>query len=137
MGDTSLFGTRHLVLIILSFALMTGLYIYSRKLSVKQCSKILLIIGIISETIKIFYYINANENKVYNEATGVTFDGVLPKSDLPFHLCSIQILLILVVNLTTNEKLRRFIFGFAAFAAFSISIIVILHEIRYRRFHRR
>ena len=112
MNDTSLFGTRHLVLIIISFALMAGLYIFSRKLSVKQCAKILLFVGIISETIKIFYYINANENKIYNDATGAMFNGVLPKSDLPFHLCSIQILLILVVNLTTNEKLRRFIFSF-------------------------
>ena len=112
MNDTSLFGTRHLVLILVSFALMAGLYIFSRKLSIKQCAKILLFVGIISETIKIFYYINANESKVYNDATGVMFNGVLPKSDLPFHLCSIQILFILVVNLTTNEKLRRFIFSF-------------------------
>ena len=112
MGDTSLFGTRHLVLIAISFALMVGLFIFSKKLSIKQCAKILLYVGIISETIKIFYYINANENKFYNEATGAVFGGVLPKSDLPFHLCSIQILFILVINLTTNEKLRRFIFSF-------------------------
>lgn len=103
MNDTSLFGTRHLVLILVSFALMAGLYIFSRKLSIKQCAKILLFVGIISETIKIFYYIQANEAE---------FGGVLPKTDLPFHLCSIQILFILVVNLTTNEKLRRFIFSF-------------------------
>ncbi len=103
MNDTSLFGTRHLVLICISFALMAGLYIFSRKLSIKQCAKILLFVGIISETIKIFYYIQANEAE---------FGGVLPKTDLPFHLCSIQILFILVVNLTTNEKLRRFIFSF-------------------------
>ena len=103
MNDTSLFGTRHLVLILVSFALMAGLYIFSRKLSIKQCAKILLFVGIISETIKIFYYIQANEAE---------FGGVLPKTDLPFHLCSIQILFILVVNLTTNEKLRRFLFSF-------------------------
>ena len=103
MSDTSLFGTRHLVFVLISFVLMAGLYIFSRKLSIKQCAKILLYVGIVSEIIKIFYYIQANEDK---------FNGVLPKSDLPFHLCSIQILFILVVNLTTNEKLRRFIFSF-------------------------
>ena len=103
MNDTSLFGTRHLVLILVSFALMAGLYIFSRKLSIKQCAKILLFVGIISETIKIFYYIQANEAE---------FGGVLPKTDLPFHLCSIQIIFILIINLTTNEKLRRFIFSF-------------------------
>ena len=103
MGDSSLFGTRHLVFILISFALIAGLFIFSKKLSIKQCAKILLYVGIVSETIKIFYYIQANEAK---------WGGVLPKSDLPFHLCSIQILFILVVNLTTNEKLRRFIFSF-------------------------
>ncbi len=103
MNDTSLFGTRHLVFALISFALIAGLYIFSRKLSIKQCAKILLYVGIVSEIIKIFYYIQANEDK---------FGGVLPKSDLPFHLCSIQIIFILIVNLTTNEKLRRFIFSF-------------------------
>ena len=103
MSDTSLFGTRHLVFALISFVLMAVLYIFSRKLTIKQCAKILLYVGIVSEIIKIFYYIQANEDK---------FNGVLPKSDLPFHLCSIQILFILVVNLTTNEKLRRFIFSF-------------------------
>lgn len=110
MSDTSLFGTRHLVLIALSFVLMAVMFIFSKKLSIKQCAKILLFIGIASEIVKIFYYINANENKVY--IGDATFNGVLPKSDLPFHLCSIQILFVLIVNLTTNEKLRRFIFSF-------------------------
>ena len=110
MSDTSLFGTRHLVFVAISFALLVVLYIFSRKLTIKQCAKILLYVGIISEIIKIFYYIQANENKVY--IGDATFNGVLPKSDLPFHLCSIQILFVLIVNLTTNEKLRRFIFSF-------------------------
>ena len=113
MSDTSLFGPRHLLFVAISFVLLVVLYIFSKKLSIKQCSKILLYVGIISEIIKLFYYIQANEHKVYNSAIGdATFNGVLPKSDLPFHLCSIQILFILIVNLTTNEKLRRFIFSF-------------------------
>ncbi len=52
---------------------------------------------------KIFYYIIANED---------THGGVLPKTDLPFHLCSIQILFIAVVNFAKSEKLRRFILSF-------------------------
>lgn len=103
MSDTSLFGTRHLVFIAISFVLLAVTYLYSRKLTVKQCARILLYVGIVSEIVKIIYYTQANEGK---------WGGVLPKGDLPFHLCSIQILFTLVVNLTTSEKLRRFIYSF-------------------------
>ncbi len=127
MSDTSFFGTRHIVLIVVSLLLIVGLYILSRKFSIKSLSKILLGIGLVSETIKVFAYIIMNENKVYgnfqklveNEAgeevwqfVEVTFSGVLPKTDLPFQLCSIQILFILIVNLVKSEKVKRFIYSF-------------------------
>ncbi len=110
MSDTSLFGTRHIVFIVISILLIVGLYILSRRVSIKNLSKILLGIGLVSEIVKIFAYIIMNENKVY--IPGVTFDGVLPKTDLPFQLCSIQILFILIVNLVKNEKVKRFIYSF-------------------------
>ena len=103
MSDTSLFGTRHLVLVAISIALIVGLFFLVKKITIKQASKILLLVGIVSEIVKVFYYIQANEEK---------YGGVLPKSDLPFHLCSIQIILILIVNLTNNEKIKRLIFSF-------------------------
>jgi uncharacterized membrane protein YwaF len=40
------------------------------------------------------------------------YNGVLPKTDLPFHLCSIQIIFVLIINITSNEKLRRMILSF-------------------------
>ena len=110
MSDTSLFGTRHIVLIIVSLLLIVGLYILSRKVSIKNLSKILLGVGLVSETIKVFAYIIMNEHKEY--LPDVTFSGVLPKTDLPFQLCSIQILFILIVNLVKSEKVKRFIYSF-------------------------
>lgn len=110
MADTSLFGTRHIVLMVISFLLIAGLYVLSRRVSIKKLSKILLGVGLVSETVKVFAYIIMNENKEYIE--GVTFGGVLPKTDLPFQLCSIQILFILIVNLTKSEKVKRFIYSF-------------------------
>ncbi|MBQ3041500.1 MAG: YwaF family protein [Clostridia bacterium] len=110
MSDTSLFGTRHIVFIVVSVLLIAGLYILSRRVSIKNLSKILLGVGLISEIVKIFAYIIMNENKEY--LPGVTFDGVLPKTDLPFQLCSIQILFILIVNLVRSEKVKRFIYSF-------------------------
>lgn len=103
MSDVSLFGTRHIIYIVLSVALIVLLYLLSRKITLKLASKMLLVIGIVSEIIKVFYYIVANEE---------THGGVLPKTDLPFHLCSIQIILILIVNVSKSEKLNRMIFSF-------------------------
>ena len=103
MSDVSLFGTRHIIYIVLSVALIVLLYLLSRKITLKLASKMLLVIGIVSEIVKVFYYIVANEE---------THGGVLPKTDLPFHLCSIQIILILIVNVSKNEKLNRMIFSF-------------------------
>ena len=110
MSDTSLFGTRHIVFIIISALLIVGFYALSRRISIKKLSKILLGVGLVSETVKVFAYIIMNENKEY--LPGVTFDGVLPKTDLPFQLCSIQILFILIVNLSKSEKVKRFIYSF-------------------------
>ena len=98
-----LFGTKHLILVGASLALVVVGYIFSRKLSFKQMTKVMLGIGIVSEIIKIFYYIIQNED---------THGGVLPKTDLPFHLCSIQILFIVALNFSASEKLKHFLTSF-------------------------
>ena len=99
----SLFGPVHLVQIVISIALIVLLSIYATKIDFKKSCKILLYVGIVSEIIKIFYYIIRNE---------ATHGGYLPKTDLPFHLCSIQIIFILIVNIVSNEKIKRFILSF-------------------------
>ena len=99
----SLFGTKHLIIIAISVLLIVGLTILSRKLSFEKLCKIMLYVGIVSEIIKIFYYTCQNEEK---------YGGTLPKGDLPFHLCSIQIIFILIINISKNENLKRFILSF-------------------------
>ena len=98
-----LFGTKHIVLIICSFILIIVGAIFVRKLKFNTVCKSLFYIGIVSEIIKIFYYIIQNEEK---------FGGVLPKTDLPFHLCSIQIIFIAIICYSNSEKLKRFIMSF-------------------------
>ena len=98
-----LFDTVHKIQIVVSIILIIVLSILARKIDFKKCCKILLYIGIVSEIVKIFYYIIANESKL---------GGYLPKTDLPFHLCSIQIIFILLVNILSNEKVKRFILSF-------------------------
>ena len=98
-----LFGTKHLIILAVSIAIIVTLSFFLKKLSLATCSKILFFVGIASETVKIFYYILANEEK---------YGGILPKSDLPFHLCSIQIIFIAIVNYSKNEKLKKFLQSF-------------------------
>ena len=99
----ALFGTKHLILIALSAVLIVVFFLLSKKLKFKDVCKIMFYVGLASETVKIFYYIIQNE---------ATHGGILPKTDLPFHLCSIQIIFIAVVNFANSEKLKRFLLSF-------------------------
>ena len=103
LATYSIFGPKHLILVGVCVALIVVLFIFSRKLQFSTVCKIMLYVGIASEITKIFYYI------VQNEAT---HGGALPKTDLPFHLCSIQILFVCVLNFSKNEKLKRFLLSF-------------------------
>ena len=98
-----MFGPKHIILLCLCAVLGILFFIFTKKLTLKQWLKLFLTIGIISEVTKIVYYILANE---------ATYGGYLPKTDLPFHLCSIQIIFIVILNITQNEKFKRIILSF-------------------------
>lgn len=100
-----LFGTVHLIALGLSIPFIVLTIIFAKKMTLKGVLRVLLIGGIISETIKVFFYIIHNIDK---------FDGwgYLPKGDLPFHLCSIQIILIIVLYLSKNDKLKKLLMSF-------------------------
>ena len=98
-----MFGTKHLIILAICAVLFTAAFIFSKKIKYETLVKVMLYVGIISETIKIFYYTYANE---------ATHGGILPKTDLPFHLCSIQILFIVVLNVSQNEKLKDMLKSF-------------------------
>ena len=99
----ALFGTKHIILIIVSIILIVLGSVFLRKLKFQTMCKLMFYIGIISETIKVFYYIIQNE---------ATYGGYLPKSDLPFHLCSIQIIFFAIICYMNSEKIKRFIISF-------------------------
>jgi uncharacterized membrane protein YwaF len=77
--------------------------LYAKKQPLQKLAKIMLGIGLVSEFIKVFYYILANE---------ATHGGVLPKTDLPFHLCSIQIIFIAIVVYSKSDKFRELLLSF-------------------------
>ncbi len=98
-----MFGLKHVILLLCSIALIVGIVVGTRKWSLRKRSKAFMFVGLISETVKIFFYIVKNESK---------YGGILPKTDLPFQLCSIQILFILAVMFTKNDKIRRVLLAF-------------------------
>lgn len=98
-----MFGTKHLILLCLCVILAVVIYIFTHKWSLKSWLKLILVIGIISEVTKIAYYILANEE---------VYGGYLPKTDLPFQLCSIQIIFVVMLNVLKNEKFKRILLSF-------------------------
>ena len=57
----SIFGTKHIIILIISLLLIVGLSILSRKISFNKVCKSLFYVGIVSEIVKIFTYIIINE----------------------------------------------------------------------------
>lgn len=99
----NLFGTKHIIILIFCFILIILGWFFTRKAKFKNVIKTMLIIGIISEIIKVIYYIVRNE---------ALYGGYLPKSDLPFHLCSIQIIFIAILHYSKNEKFKKLLMSF-------------------------
>ena len=103
LANHALFGTKHLILIAISCLLCVGVFFLLKKKSFTLVCKTMFFVGLVSETIKIFYYTIANEE---------TMGGILPRSDLPFHLCSIQILFFVFLCFGKSEKIKRYLLAF-------------------------
>lgn len=99
----TIFGTKHLIILAISLAAMVLGTLLARKQPIQKLAKTMLGIGLVSEFIKVFYYIIANE---------ATYGGVLPKTDLPFHLCSIQLIFMAVQVFSSNRKLKELLLAF-------------------------
>ena len=99
----SIFGTKHLILVAICAAAIVLGYLVSRKWDLERLTKYMFTIGVISELIKVFYYIIANE---------AVYGGILPKTDLPFHLCSIQILFVTIARFINSQKIKELLLSF-------------------------
>lgn len=98
-----LFGLKHVILLAACAVAIPAAYFAVRKWPLEKLIKTLFSIGVVSEFIKVFYYIIANEE---------VYGGILPKTDLPFHLCSIQILFLAVLQFTPSRKIREMLLSF-------------------------
>ncbi len=98
-----MFGLKHLLLAGISALMIGGLYLLLRRKPLERLYKPMLLAGLCSEIIKVFYYILANEAE---------YGGILPKTDLPFHLCSIQILFFALLVFSDSPKLKDTLLNF-------------------------
>lgn len=93
----------HIIVIVFTLIVCALVFVFRNKLKIDKFQKILFIVGIITEVIKVFSYTIINEDRL---------GGYLPKTDLPFHLCSIQIILFAILVFSKNDKIKRVIYGF-------------------------
>ncbi len=103
--NTDIFGLKHVLLLLACtvFIVLSLMILKKKNVKLETVFKLLLIVGIVSETIKVLTYIVVNEDKYF---------GYLPKTDLPFHLCSIQIIFTLILNLIKNKEIKRTLLAF-------------------------
>lgn len=100
-----MFSTKHIIILVvcISFVIAATILLKKFKPKLKTVVGILGVIGLISESTKMCTYIVINEPKLH---------GYLPKTDLPFHICSLQLILIVILLLTKNENLKRLLYSF-------------------------
>ena len=134
---TSAFGRNHLITLGVCIVLIIVGAIAISKTDIKfeQIINIMLILWVLSEAIKIttrMRYLLSDGSTIeilkYKAQEGITIvRAFLPRGDLPFHMCSIQPILILIVKFTTNQKLKdtilKFMFPTCILGAF-IAIVV-------------
>ena len=99
----SLFGSKHIILLVISVVVIILSLLLIRKLELKTVNKLMFYLGLPCEVIKVFYYIIINEEKM---------GGYLPKTDLPFHLCSIQIIFFAILCFSQSDKIKRILYSF-------------------------
>lgn len=100
-----MFSLKHILIlsVCIVYIVLTWLFLKRKRPSLRTVQRCVLGVGLLSETLKVVTYITMNEQK---------YGGYLPKTDLPFHLCSVQIIFILILVLSENEKLKRVLYSF-------------------------
>lgn len=102
-----MFSTEHFLWLALCAALIVAgtLLAVKKKLSVSAALTILCIFCVASEVVKIFCVL-------ISEQRSNDYGVFIKETDLPFHLCSMQIIFAFVAKFTKKESLRNFIIPF-------------------------
>ena len=104
-----MFTTLHFIWLAICASIITVSVVLAKKFKPKTefLLTLLCIACAVSEVVKLFAGLIAEEN--FNESYGGNF---IKLSDLPFHLCSIQIIFAFVAKFTKKESVREFCLTF-------------------------
>lgn len=104
-----MFGVSHWLWIGISILLVIAatMYLAKKKLPLEKVLSAACGVCVVSELIKLFSMLEAVPS-----SDGSRMYLYLEASQLPLHLCSIQILLIFFVRFTRNEKMREYMLAF-------------------------
>lgn len=98
-----MFGTLHIIALCASLVFIVIATWLTLKIPFEKVARIMLVIGLAAELVKLFAYTLMNEK---------TLGGYLPKTDLPLHLCSFQVIFMAILVFAKNENLKRIIRSF-------------------------
>lgn len=104
-----MFTINHYIWLFICFTLIICFtyYLIKRKPSLKNVLNVCCIVCVASELIKTFSSI-----KMIPSADGTMFFPYIEMKHMPFHLCSIQIILIFLARFTENKKLKTNLLAF-------------------------
>ena len=125
------YQTNHFIFLGICIICIIGVLLFAikKKLSLRTLTFFMLVVSIISEIIKMIHYIEPT----YSEY-GLIDGGVLDKEALPFHMCSIQIFLIIIVLITKNQKLKNTLLAFiypTGFMGATMSLLIPTIDIEF------
>ena len=103
-----MFSTLHLIWLFICTALIIvgAIVAIKKEITLEFALTLLCIFCLTSEVVKVFCVLIREERVV--EGKGV----FIKETDLPFHLCSLQIIFSFVAKFTKNEKIRAFLLTF-------------------------
>lgn len=121
-GVTEAFGRNHLIVLAACIIVIIAavFFIKKKKISFEIITNIMLCVWILSEVSKLLTSMSylLSDGTVVEIINYVEVEGVeivrafYPRSELPFHLCSIQPLFILTAKLTKNIKIKETLLSF-------------------------
>ena len=110
-----MFSTGHIIFIVISILIITvGICLYRKyNVSFERMLNICLLVCILSEIIKVFSVIKIEpilypviqNGEIFYDSSGA-YTPYLRIVDLPFELCSLNIILLIILHFTQNEKFK-------------------------------
>lgn len=104
-----MFSLNHFIWIGICCVLVTAALVYlaKKKPAIKDVLTVCCVICVLSEVTKVLSMM-----KLVPSSDGSMMTPYLELNQLPFNLCSIQIIFIFIARLTSNEKLRKTVLGY-------------------------